>query len=129
MVVLVAILRYQTDQIYFKTAAEMCALFRHHPQAIASTLEVAEKIEKFDIKPGQSYMPDFPIPRGVASLEEYLSRLANDGVQKRYPVVTPAIQERLQHELAVINRMGYAGYFLITQDFINAARMRGIMVG
>lgn len=122
-------LRYQTDQIYFKSAAEMCALFKNYPQAIASTLEVAEKIENFDIKPGKSYMPDFPIPKGVGSLEEYLSKLANEGVEKRYPSVTPAIRERLQHELSVINRMGYAGYFLITQDFINAARTRGILVG
>jgi DNA polymerase-3 subunit alpha len=122
-------LRYQTDQIYFKSAAEMCHLFRHHPQAIASTLEVAEKIESFNLKPGKSYMPDFPIPAGMKSLEEYLNKLANDGVEKRYEKVTPAIRERLQHELAVINRMGYAGYFLITQDFINAARSRGILVG
>jgi DNA polymerase-3 subunit alpha len=74
-------------------------------------------------------MPDFPLPKGVKSLEEYLSRLANEGVGKRYAQVTPAIRERLEHELSVINRMGYAGYFLITQDFINAARSRGILVG
>ncbi len=122
-------LRYQTDQIYFKTAAEMCALFRHHPEAIRSTLEVAEKIENFNIKPGKSFMPDFPMPKGVSSPEEFLERLAQDGVRKRYADVTPVIRERLQHELSVINRMGYAGYFLITQDFINAARARGILVG
>ncbi len=122
-------LRYQTDQIYFKTAAEMCALFRHYPQAITSTLEVAEKIEQYDIKPKQSYMPDFPMPKGVSSPEEYLDKLSQQGLKRRYENITPAIAERLNHELAVIKRMGYAGYFLITQDFIAAARSKGIMVG
>jgi DNA polymerase-3 subunit alpha len=122
-------LRYQTDQIYFKTADEMCTLFRHYPQAITSTLEVAEKIEQYDIKPKQSYMPDFPMPKGVSSPEEYLDKLSQQGLERRYENVTPAIAERLNHELAVIKRMGYAGYFLITQDFIAAARSKGIMVG
>ncbi len=124
-------LRYQTDQIYFKSAAEMCTLFREFPQAISSTLEVAEKITKYSIEPKTPYMPAFPIPSGagVSTLEEYLSRLAHEGMRRRYATITDDIEHRLNHELGVINRMGYAGYFLITQDFINEARKMGVAVG
>ena len=124
-------LRYQTDQIYFKSGAQMCELFKDYPQAISSTLEVAEKIEKFSIEPEKSYMPDFPIPpeAGVTTLEDYLDRLSREGLARRYNTITTEIENRLTHELSVIKRMGYAGYFLITQDFINAARKMGVMVG
>lgn len=124
-------LRYETDQIYFKSASEMCALFRETPEALESTLEVTEKIETFSIEPEHSFMPDFPIPpdAGVTTLEDYLDRLATEGLAKRYADVTPELAERLAHELSVIKRMGYSGYFLITQDFIRAAREMGVMVG
>jgi DNA polymerase-3 subunit alpha len=124
-------LRYQTDQIYFKSATEMCQLFKEYPQAVTSTLEVAEKIDRYKIEPDTPYMPNFPIPAtaGVSTLEDYLDRLAREGVRKRYPAVTKEIEERLDHELAVIKRMGYAGYFLLTQDFINAAKEMDVFVG
>ena len=124
-------LRYQTDQIYFKTPAEMCDLFRDYPEAISSTLEVAEKIENYRIEPDKPIMPKFPIPPelGVATLDEYLDKLTWEGLRTRYPEITPEISERVTHELAVIRKMGYAGYFLLTQDFISAARKMGILVG
>jgi DNA polymerase-3 subunit alpha len=123
-------LRYGTDQLYFKTAAEMARAFREHPEAISSTLEIAEKCElTLDMK--TNHMPQFPIPpdAGAGSLEDYLDKLSRQGLQRRYVDVTPEISSRLDHELGVIKRMGYAGYFLIVQDFINAARERGIRVG
>jgi len=123
-------LRYGTDQLYFKTSAEMARAFREHPEAISSTLEIAEKCNlTLDLK--TNHMPQFPIPpeAGAASLEEYLDKLATEGLHRRYDDVTPEIVSRLQHELGVIKNMGYAGYFLIVQDFINAARNRGIRVG
>jgi len=124
-------LRYQTDQIYFKSAEEMCDLFREFPEAIESTLEVAEKIETYEVEPKTPYMPNFPIPpdAGVTTLEEYLDSLARAGLEKRYSPVTPELWSRLERELEVIKKMGYSGYFLITQDFINAARGMGISVG
>ena len=124
-------LRYQTDQLYFKSAAEMNKIFADFPEAITSTLEVAEKVEVFGLEPEKPYMPEFPIPQdaGAATLEEYLERLAHVGMKKRYSTITTEIEDRLKHELSVINRMGYAGYFLITQDFINAARNMGVVVG
>jgi DNA polymerase-3 subunit alpha len=124
-------LRYQTDQIYFKTAEEMCELFKDYPEAIDSTLEVAEKIESYQISPEKPYMPNFPVPAdaGTLSLEEYLSKLAHDGLTIRFSHVTKELEDRLNHELSVINTMGYAGYFLITQDFIRSAKNSGIRVG
>jgi DNA polymerase III subunit alpha len=124
-------LRYQTDQIYFKSADQMCKLFKAYPQAIESTLEVADKIEKYAIGPDKPFMPKFPIPpdAGVDSLDEYMDKLAREGLKKRYSKITDEIQSRIDHELSVIKSMGYSGYFLITQDFINAAKRKGISVG
>ncbi len=123
-------LRYGTDQIYFKSAEEMAALFKEYPEAIENTIEVAEKCNlELDLK--TNFMPRFPIPpdAGVSTLEDYLDKLAMDGLRKRFAEITPAIESRMSHELAVIRKMGYAGYFLIVADFIRAAREMGVMVG
>jgi len=123
-------LRYGTDQLYFKSTAEMLDVFKEFPEAIASTLEITERCNlELDLK--TNYMPKFPIPpeAGVASLEDYLDKLAREGMRRRYPDVPESLQQRLEHELGVIKHMGYAGYFLIVQDFINAAREMGIRVG
>ncbi len=124
-------LRYQTDQIYFKSAEEMCGLFKDYPEAIESTLEVNQKIEKYVIEPEKAYMPKFPIPAdaGLNTLEDYLDRLAREGLEKRYTKVTKEIEDRLNHELSIIKGMGFAGYFLIVQDFVNAARAMDVRVG
>ena len=123
-------LRYGTDQIYFKSAEEMAALFKEYPEAIEHTLEVAEKCNlELDLK--TNFMPKFPIPpdAGVSTLEDYLDKLAMEGLRKRFSEITPAIDSRIKHELGVIRKMGYAGYFLIVADFIRAAREMGVMVG
>lgn len=123
-------LRYGTDQIYFKSTKEMCTLFNDFPEAINSTLEVAEKCNlKLDTK--KNYMPAFPIPAGNESktLEEYLTKLANEGLKTRFDKITPEIQERLNFEIGVINKMDFAGYFLIVADFIKNAKNIGILVG
>jgi DNA polymerase-3 subunit alpha len=123
-------LRYGTDQIYFKSAEEMCELFKEYPEAIASTLEINEKCN-LQMELGKNKMPNFPIPpdAGVSTLEDYLEKITWEGLHKRYTEITPAIEQRITHELSVIKRMGYAGYFLIVADFIRAARDRGVMVG
>jgi DNA polymerase-3 subunit alpha len=123
-------LRYGTDQIYFKSAEEMCELFQSYPEAIATTIEIADKCNLV-LNLGENQMPKFPIPddAGVSTLEEYLEKISWDGLRKRYSQISPEIEARMNHELAVIKRMGYAGYFLIVADFIKAARERGVMVG
>ncbi len=123
-------LRYETDQVYFKSADEMHRLFRDFPEAITSTLEVADKCA-FEMELGTNHMPAFPIPSDskATSLDDYMRQLAEEGLGTRYKATTSEITDRLEYELGVISRMGYAGYFLIVQDFINAAKRNGIRVG
>ncbi len=121
-------LRMSTSQLYFKSAEEMKRLFAEMPEAVTNTVEVAERCN-VELSLGRSHMPVFPLPEGVSSEDEHLSRLAHAGLARRYPEITPALAERLAHELGVIRQMGYSGYFLIVSDFIDAAKQRGIPVG
>lgn len=144
-------LRYGTDQIYFKTQKEMCSLFRDYPEAISSTLEVAEKCN-VNLDSRDYHMPEFPVPKDEVKiyikenpyhseltsddkgdkfflLDKYLEKLAYEGLYRRYTEVTDEELNRLKYELGVISKMKFAGYFLIVQDFINTARSMGILVG
>jgi DNA polymerase-3 subunit alpha len=123
-------LRYTTDEIYFKNAEEMQTAFPNNVDALKQTAEIAAKCDlTLDFK--KVYLPTYriPEPNHNKSLDDYLEQLSWEGVKQRYKEVTPEIEKRLQHELAVIKQTGYAGYFLIVQDFIRAARERGIPVG
>jgi len=123
-------LRYTTDEIYFKSAEEMQTAFIQNEEALKLTAEVAAKCDlKLDFK--KVYLPSYRIPQQDSNktLDEYLEQLAWEGVKQRYKEITPELEQRLRHELAVIKQTGYAGYFLIVQDFIQAARERGIPVG
>jgi DNA polymerase-3 subunit alpha len=123
-------LRYETSEYYYKSEQEMLALFKDYPQAIESTVEVMEKID-FNLELGTLHMPEFPIPpeSGAKDLDEYMSKLVYEGAEKRYRTLSQEARDRLDFEIGVITSMGYSGYFLITQDFINAAKKRGIRVG
>lgn len=123
-------LRYQTDQVYFKSAKEMIDLFKDYPEALSSTMEVVEKCDlELDLK--TNHMPRFPIPpdAGVDTLEDYFEKLTREGFARRYTNPAGELTQRLDHEISVIRKMGYAGYFLIVQDFIAAARRMGVFVG
>jgi DNA polymerase-3 subunit alpha len=123
-------LRYTTDEIYFKNAEEMQKAFPQNEDALKLTADIAAKCDlKLDFK--KVYLPTYQVPEpdNNLSLDDFLEKLAWEGVKQRYKEVTPEIEQRLRHELAVIKQTGYAGYFLITQDFIRAARERGIPVG
>jgi DNA polymerase-3 subunit alpha len=78
---------------------------------------------------GKLHLPHFPLPPGYDSADGYLRELAQQGLGRRYPDVTAEMQARLDYELDVICRMGYAGYFLIVRDFIHRAQEMGIAVG
>jgi DNA polymerase III subunit alpha len=120
--------RFTGQESYVKSEKEMRALFPDQPEALANTARVAELCE-FDFEK-KYFLPGFPRPAGYASDEALLDHLARGGAERRYGApLPPEVAERLAYELGVINKAGYAGYFLIVQDFIAAARDRGIPVG
>jgi DNA polymerase-3 subunit alpha len=123
-------LKYRTDQIYFKSTDEMKKLFARFPGAIESTLEIESKID-VNLDSKENHFPVFPIPPELKAktLDEYFELLAREGLEKRFKKLTREIEDRYNYEVDVIKKMGYSGYFLVVQDFINASKNRGIPVG
>jgi DNA polymerase-3 subunit alpha len=123
-------LKYGTDQIYFKSKQEMYEAFKDFPEAIENTIEIADKCN-LNLELGRNLMPKFPLPPDCesCSLDDYLEKLVQDGLRTRFGVVSPEIQQRADYELKIIRQMGFSGYFLIVQDFINAAKKNNISVG
>jgi DNA polymerase III subunit alpha len=120
--------RFLGQESYVKSEAEMRALFPEHPETLDHTARVADLCE-FDFEK-RYFLPVFPRPAEYQSDEALLQHLAHTGAEQRYgSPLPPEVRERLEYELGVIERAGYAGYFLIVQDFIAAARQRGIPVG
>jgi len=130
---------FPNDEFYLKTAAEMTNLFHDLPDAIDTTIEIADKCEAYTLQ-REVLLPTFDIPAEFTHPEDatdggkrgenaYLSHLTYEGAKKRYGDLTPEIEERLAFELATIERTGYPGYFLIVQDFCHAARKMGVSVG
>jgi DNA polymerase-3 subunit alpha len=120
--------RFSTDQFYLKSAEEMQRVFAELPEACRNTLAVAERCN-LELEFGQFHLPHYRVPEGH-TLESYLKHLATDGLRQRYgPTPPDAVVERLEQELAVIEKMGFAGYFLVVWDFIAYAKGQGIAVG
>jgi DNA polymerase-3 subunit alpha len=128
--------RFTPDQ-YFKSQAEMAELFADIPAALANTLEIAKRCS-LRIELGKSKLPQFPTPEGVG-LDDYMVQLSYEGLERRleqlFPNVAerdakrPVYAERLRIECDTILAMGFPGYFLIVQDFINWAKGNGVPVG
>ncbi|UOQ78271.1 DNA polymerase III subunit alpha [Hymenobacter sp. 5516J-16] len=133
---------FPNDQFYFKSQDEMNHLFRDVPESVDNTNEIVDKITPPKLQ-RDILLPNFPIPAPFANADEFLRELtyvgafgpsAGKGVvtmtkPPRYSERTPEIEERLDYELRIIETMGFAGYFLITQDFINHGRSVGVAVG
>ena len=120
-------MRY-SGQEYLKTRKEMGELFSDVPHALENTMKIAEKVENYSIKQ-KVMLPGFPLAEGFTSEDDYLRHLTYRGAKKLYPEITDQIRERLDFELGVVCEMGFAGYFLIVQDFINKAREMDVAVG
>ena len=120
---------HYTGQEYLKSPDEMALLFPGMPEVLSNTREIVEKVEDYLITTDKVIVPHFPLPDTHTSEYDYLRDLTYEGARKRYPEITPEIRERLDYELYEINREGFVGYFLIVQDFINAARRMGVVVG
>ncbi|MDR2890977.1 MAG: DNA polymerase III subunit alpha [Alistipes sp.] len=133
-------MRYTFSE-WLKTPDEMAVLFPDHPEALATTLEIADKIETYSLN-HEPLMPDFAPPAEFVEAENlageemieqqnrYLDHLAHKGAHERYgEELSDKIRERLKFELDTIRWMGFPGYFLIVWDFIRAAREMGVSVG
>ena len=127
------------NEFYFKTPEQMKELFKDLPEAILSTVEIADKIESYPLK-RDILLPKFDIPEEyIDPLDEvddkkrgenaYLRYLTFEGAKKRYKELTPELQERLEFELDIIKKTGYPGYFLIVQDIIREAKKMGVICG
>jgi DNA polymerase III subunit alpha len=118
-----------SGQEYLKTPEEMYELFRDIPYVLANTQEIVDKVEVYSIKSNDILLPVFPLPEGFTNEDDYLHYLTYEGAKKFYPEITDEVRERLDYELKIIKDMGFAGYFLIVQDFINEARKMDVAVG
>jgi len=123
-------MKFESDELYFKTAKEMQSLFYDNPDAIENTLKIAEKCN-LALDFSEQHLPAFPIPEDepVKDLNEYLAKVAHENLEKLFDKVPDEYQERLNYELSIVKKMGFGGYFLITKDFIDFAKKRGIPVG
>lgn len=117
-----------SGQEYLKTPEEMADLFKNVPEAISNTIEITNKIEKYPLK-HDIILPKFPLPEGFETDDDYLAYLTNEGAKKLFPDITPEVRARIDYELDMVKFMGFAGYFLIVQDFINEARRMDVAVG
>ncbi len=121
-------LKFETQEFYLKSPAEMKRLFADYPEALATTLEIADKCDlKLDLS--KRHLPKFPLPEDQTDEAAYLTGLARAGLSRRFPNVTPELEQRLSYELQTIIQMGFAGYFLIVADFIRYAKEIGVVVG
>ena len=126
-----------SDSQYFARPEEMAERFADLPAALANSLEIAKRCN-VELELGKNFLPDFPTPEGMP-LNDYLCVLANQGLRERMEVLypdeeernakMPEYQARLDFELQTIIQMGFPGYFLIVQDFINWAKQNGCPVG
>ncbi|MEW6424047.1 MAG: DNA polymerase III subunit alpha [Bacillota bacterium] len=120
-------LRFNSNELYLKSAEEMALKFGELPSALKNTQAIAERC-KVTLGFNQLHLPDYPIPEGKTA-DSYLEELCFQGLRWRYAEVTEPVRRRLDYELKVIKQMGYSAYFLIVWDFIHYARSRGIPVG
>jgi DNA polymerase-3 subunit alpha len=127
-------LKHDTDGLFITSGEDMLAALPQYREAIDNTLRIAEQCN-VELTLGKSYLPRFALPEGTSE-DEYIEKLARQGldarfreIEGRYPHDRDAYRQRLEMELAVIEKMGFSGYFLIVQDFINWAKRQSVPVG
>ena len=120
-------MRY-TKQEWLKSQSEMNEIFADIPEAIENTLEILNKVSTYSID-HKPILPNFPLPDGFTDNDDYLRYLTYEGAKRRWGTPSKEQCERLDFELETIKNMGFPGYFLIVQDFIQAGRERGVSIG
>ncbi len=121
-------MRYNTDQLYFKSPEEMKELFPEEPEAYENTLKIAEMVD-LELRYDKFLLPEIETPPEFGEMGEYLRWLCDEGSKAKYPEITDAIRARIDFELDVIHRMGFDGYYLVVKDLIDNARKQGVPVG
>ncbi len=120
--------KFETDEFYLKSPAEMRELFRDHPQACDNTLLVAERVE-VTLEQDKRLLPRFPVPAGETE-DSWFRAEVERGLLRRWGATpTPEQRARVDYEIAVINQMGFPAYFLIVADLVRYAKDTGIRVG
>jgi DNA polymerase-3 subunit alpha len=121
-------MRFSSQEFFLKSEEEMRVAFRDYPEALANTLEVAERCN-VEVELERMLIPHFPVPEGYDEAS-YLREQCEKGLEARYgATVVPEVRERLETELAVVEKMGFPPYFLIVWDFVSYAKRSGIAVG
>lgn len=120
-------MRYEGGQYYIKSEEEMRALFPYAPEALENTAKIAARCN-VEIEFGNYKLPRYAVPAPYTAFE-YLKKLCEEGLVRRYGARADALRERLAYELDTIHTMGFVDYFLIVWDFIHFAKSNGIMVG
>ncbi|HBQ25354.1 MAG TPA: DNA polymerase III subunit alpha, partial [Syntrophomonas sp.] len=120
-------MRFSGSEFYMKSPSEMQALFPECPELIENSLRISEACN-VDFSFGEFHLPYFDIPTNY-SAESYLDMLVREAFAHKYPNPSEELLQRLEHEISVINRMGFAAYFLIVQDLVNWARENKVPVG
>lgn len=120
-------LTLRDDDFSMRSPEEMATHFKDEPDAITNSAKIADRCN-VEIKLGEIQLPKFPLPDGVES-RDHMRQLISERLPKRFSEITPQVTERIDFELSVIEKMNFADYFLIVQDFINWAKDRGIVVG
>jgi len=130
-------MKFSSETFYVKTPEEMKKSFAHVPEAISNTVAIAERCN-LELELGKYHLPHFPVPEGTTR-ESYMEELSRKGLEERFAEIEAVrgpgsidrevYQKRLEFEIEMLGKMGFAGYFLIVWDFIRYARERGIPVG
>lgn len=115
-------------EFYLKTPEEMLELFSDVPESLDNTAEIVDKVEDFKLE-SELLLPHYPVPENFKDMDDYLRHLTYEGARGRYGELTSEITERIEMELTIIKKMGFAGYFLIVQSFTSEARRQGVYVG
>jgi len=121
-------LKYNTQELYFKSPEEMRQLFPDEEEAYANTVNIADMVD-LELKYNKFLLPKIETPPEYKDMGEYLRKLCLEGVSAKYGEKTQEINERLDFELDIIHRMGFDGYFLVVKDLIDNARKQGVPVG
>lgn len=121
-------MRFESNQFFLKSPQDMQQCFEDVPEALYNTLEIVSKVKTPSLE-RDVLLPIFQPPEGFSDQGKYLHHLAFSGLKKRYNAIDDKLTQRLNYELDTINAMGFAGYFLVIQDLVNAARKLDVVVG